>query len=68
MFFQTLESEWVQVQPVWSERMAVNLAELILSGLLVEWVFRKGRLPGLIGLLLLGVVGERVFYKRNVFV
>jgi len=68
MFFQTLENEWVQAQPVWSERMAVNLAELILIGLLVEWVFRKCRLPGLIGLLLLGVVGERVFYKRNVFV
>ncbi len=36
--------------------MAVNLAELILIGLLVEWVFRKCRLPGLIGLLLLGIV------------
>jgi len=36
--------------------MAVNLAELILIGLLVDWVFRKFRLPGLIGMLLLGVV------------
>jgi len=36
--------------------MAVNLAELILLGLLVDWVFRKCRLPGLIGMLLLGVV------------
>jgi len=36
--------------------MAVNLAELILIGLLVDWVFRKCRLPGLIGMLLLGVV------------
>jgi len=35
MFFQTLENKWVQAQPVWSERMAVNLAELILIGLLV---------------------------------
>lgn len=35
--------------------MAVNLAELILFGLLVDWVFRKLRLPGLIGMLLLGV-------------
>jgi len=36
--------------------MAVNFAELILMGLLVEWLFRKCRLPGLIGLLLLGIV------------
>lgn len=35
--------------------MAVNLAELILLGLLVDWVFRMCRLPGLIGMLLLGV-------------
>ncbi|MBI9019743.1 MAG: cation:proton antiporter [Verrucomicrobia bacterium] len=42
--------------------MAVNLAELILIGLLVDWVFRKFRLPGLIGMLLLGVVaGPCVF-------
>ncbi len=38
--------------------MAVNLAELILIGLLVEWVFRKCRLPGLAGMLLLGVVSR----------
>ncbi|MBC8206826.1 MAG: cation:proton antiporter [Kiritimatiellaeota bacterium] len=38
--------------------MAVNLAELILIGLLVDWVFRKCRLPGLIGLLLLGIVAK----------
>ncbi len=35
--------------------MAVSLAEIILLGLLVEWVFRKCRLPGLVGLLLLGI-------------
>lgn len=35
--------------------MAVNLAELILIGLLADWLFRKCRLPGLIGLLLLGI-------------
>lgn len=35
--------------------MAVSLAEIILLGLLVDWVFRKFRLPGLIGMLLLGV-------------
>jgi solute carrier family 9B (sodium/hydrogen exchanger), member 1/2 len=35
--------------------MAVSLAEIILIGLLVEWVFRRCHLPGLIGLLLLGV-------------
>ncbi len=38
--------------------MAVNLAELILLGLLVDWVFRVCRLPGLVGLLLLGVVAK----------
>ncbi|QHI70373.1 cation:proton antiporter domain-containing protein [Tichowtungia aerotolerans] len=36
--------------------MAVSLAELILIGLLADWLFRKCRLPGLIGLLLLGIV------------
>jgi len=36
--------------------MAVNLAELILIGLLVDWLFRKCRLPGLIGMLLLGIL------------
>lgn len=41
--------------------MAVNLAELILIGLLVEWVFRKCHLPGLIGLLLLGVAASSFF-------
>ena len=35
--------------------MAVNLAELILIGLLVDWMFRMCRLPGLIGMLLLGI-------------
>ena len=35
--------------------MAVNLAELILIGLLVDWLFRRCGLPGLIGLLLLGI-------------
>ena len=42
--------------------MAVSIAELILCGLFVEWVFRKIKLPGLVGLLLLGVVaGPYVF-------
>jgi solute carrier family 9B (sodium/hydrogen exchanger), member 1/2 len=36
--------------------VAFNIAELILLGLLFDWVFRKMRMPGLIGLLLLGVV------------
>ena len=35
--------------------MATTLAELILLGLLADWVFRKFSLPGLIGMLLLGV-------------
>ena len=35
--------------------MALGLAEIVLLGLLVDWIFRKLKLPGLIGLLLLGV-------------
>lgn len=42
--------------------MAVNIAELILLGLLADWLFRKFRLPGLIGMLMLGVLaGPYVF-------
>lgn len=36
--------------------MAVSIAELILLGLLADWVFRKLRLPGLVGMLLLGIL------------
>lgn len=36
--------------------MASTLAELILLGLLADWAFRKLRLPGLVGMLLLGVL------------
>ena len=36
--------------------MAVSIAEMILLGLLADWVFRKLRMPGLLGMLLLGVV------------
>lgn len=35
--------------------MAVSLAEMILLGLLADWVFRKMRMPGLLGMLLLGI-------------
>lgn len=36
--------------------MAVGIAEMVLLGLLVDWVFRKIHLPGLLGMLLLGVL------------
>ncbi len=36
--------------------MAVGIAEIILLGLLADWLFRKLRMPGLLGMLLLGVV------------
>lgn len=36
--------------------MAVSIAELMLLGLLADWVFRKLRFPGLVGMLLLGVL------------
>jgi len=35
--------------------MAVSLAELILLSLLVEWLFRKIRVPGLVGMLCVGI-------------
>lgn len=35
--------------------MAVGIAEMILLGLLADWLFRKLRMPGLLGMLLLGV-------------
>lgn len=42
--------------------MAFSIAEMILLGLLADWVFRKMRLPGLLGMLLLGVLfGPYVF-------
>jgi len=36
--------------------MAVSIAEMILLGLLADWIFRKLRFPGLVGMLLLGVL------------
>lgn len=42
--------------------MAFSIAEMILLGLLIDWLFRKMRVPGLLGLLLLGVLfGPHVF-------
>ncbi|MEN8254268.1 MAG: cation:proton antiporter [Verrucomicrobiota bacterium] len=42
--------------------MAFSIAEMILLGLLMDWVFRKLRMPGLLGMLLLGVLfGPHVF-------
>jgi len=36
--------------------MAVSLAELILLGLLIDFAFRKIRIPGLVGMLCVGIV------------
>ncbi len=36
--------------------MAVSIAELIILGLLADWLFRKLHFPGLVGMLLLGVL------------
>ncbi len=36
--------------------MALALAELVIVGLLVDYLFRKLRLPGLVGMMLVGVV------------
>ena len=35
--------------------MIVSLAELVILGLLVDWIFRRLTVPGLVGMLLLGV-------------
>jgi len=35
--------------------MAVSLAELIIASLLVDWIFKKVKIPGLIGMLLIGI-------------
>ncbi len=35
--------------------MAVGIAELIILGLLADWLFRSVKVPGLVGMLLLGV-------------
>lgn len=35
--------------------MIVSLAELLILGILVDWAFRKLSVPGLVGMLLLGV-------------
>ncbi len=36
--------------------MALNLAELIILGLVADWLFQKFRFPGLVGMLFLGVI------------
>jgi len=36
--------------------MALSLAKIIILGLIADWLFKKIRLPGLIGMLLMGVV------------
>ena len=36
--------------------MAFGIAELVILGLLADWLVRKIGLPGLVGLLLLGVI------------
>lgn len=36
--------------------MVVSIAEMVLLGLFMDWVFRKFRLPGLLGMLMLGVL------------
>ncbi|MBN2683664.1 MAG: cation:proton antiporter [Pontiellaceae bacterium] len=36
--------------------MALGIAEMMLLGLLADWVFRRMRMPGLLGMLLLGVL------------
>ncbi len=35
--------------------MAVSIAEIIVLGLIADWVFRRFRIPGLVGMLLVGV-------------
>lgn len=42
--------------------MALGIAEIIIFGLLVDWLFRRINIPGLVGMLILGIVcGPYVF-------
>jgi len=36
--------------------MALSIAEFIIFGLVADWLFRKFKFPGLVGMLLLGVL------------
>ncbi len=46
--------------------MLMGIAELVLVGLIFDWLFRKMKFPGLIGLLFLGIlVGPYVFNLLN---
>ncbi len=46
--------------------MVLNIAELVIGGLIADLVFRKMKMPGLVGMLLLGViVGPYVFNMLN---
>ena len=36
--------------------MALNIAELIIPGFIADLIFRRLKMPGLIGMLLLGVM------------
>jgi len=36
--------------------MAISLAELVILSLIVDWVFRKFKVPGLVGMLIVGVI------------
>ncbi len=36
--------------------MAITIAEFILLGLLADWIFKKCKIPGLVGMLLIGVL------------
>ena len=46
--------------------MALSIAELIIFGLIADWLFRKFKIPGLVGMLLLGVIaGPYVLNSLN---
>ena len=36
--------------------MAVSLAELVITCLIVDWLFKKIKLPGLVGMLIIGII------------
>ncbi|MCK5843438.1 MAG: cation:proton antiporter, partial [Victivallales bacterium] len=37
--------------------MALGIAEIIILGLLVDWLIRRISIPGLVGMLILGIAG-----------
>lgn len=61
LFLSRLVRQWKALSVAFNEYspgviMAVSIAEIIILCLIADWVFRRFRIPGLIGMLLVGIV------------